>query len=220
MKHCPQCHEQFGDELAFCDVDGTPLVDDTCTPGSALHKTTDIGGRVNSTSTLTAAVTALAGILIGIMLCLVVYIMFPVSGPNATESQNQNRDTTSTRSTASAQVNQISTAPRPSPSPIVEESPSPEASPATEEAEPAAAASSSNAVVNHGPISTAASRTSNTRILITMKDGSSIQADAAWQDEKDVWYRQGGLVSVVQRAKVEKINDLSSASSTTEAPRP
>jgi hypothetical protein len=41
-----------------------------------------------------------------------------------------------------------------------------------------------------------------------MKDGTSVEADAAWEDAQGVWYRRSGLVSFVEKGRVEEITDL------------
>ena len=209
MKHCPRCQGQYLDDCAFCDIDGTPLVDGIAT----LQQAPASRGPVKAISAPAAGVTALIGILIGIVLCLLVYIAFLAPGMNFNESQHPDRQNTATV-TASAPIKQIAPASLPSPSPV-DEAPSPEESEASSDAAPAASTETSAAkiVVNHGPISTGTTMISESRTLITMKDGSSVEADAAWEGAEGIWYRRSGLVSFVERAKVEKISDLGSSRS-------
>jgi hypothetical protein len=62
------------------------------------------------------------------------------------------------------------------------------------------------AALNNGPISTGGRRTTESvHPVIKMKDGSSVEADAAWEDSQGIWYRRGGLVSLVDRSRVEKV---------------
>ena len=223
MKYCPQCKEQFSDELAFCDVDGTALVDDINSLRAALREPSDSPVPARRMSAPPTGVIALLGILIGIVLCMVVYIAFLTPGLNPNDLPNENRENTSTRAAAPAPLNQIASVPLPSPSATAEESPSPEEAEASPEASPAAAPETANrTAVNQGPISTGERRISEGRTLITMKDGSSVEADAAWEDAQGVWYRRSGLVSFVERSKVEKMSDLSDrpAQATAEAARP
>lgn len=216
MKHCPRCQSRFRDELVFCDIDGTPLVDGLGAP----QTTPAIPVRMKSGSATPAGVSALIGILIGIVLCALVYLAFLAPRLNPSESSNQALESTAT-ATAPAPLNQRSAEPLPAPSPLVEESPSPEAADASTEASPAAAnETSAKIAVNSGPISTGTTKVSEGRTLITMKDGSSVEADAAWEDAEGIWYRRSGLVSFVERAKVEKISELSTRNSPTDPPKP
>jgi hypothetical protein len=40
-----------------------------------------------------------------------------------------------------------------------------------------------------------------------MKDGSTVEADAAWEDAQGVWFRRSGLVSFVEKSRVEAITE-------------
>jgi hypothetical protein len=216
MKHCPRCQNQFRDELVFCDIDGTPLVEGL----GARQNTPFIPGPMKSGSTTPAGVSALIGILIGIVLCALVYLAFLAPGLNPNEASNQQLETTVT-ATAPAPLDQRAAEPLPAPSPAVEESPSPEEADASAEASPAAATETSAKIaVNPGPISTGTTTIGEGRTLITMKDGSSVEADAAWEDAEGIWYRRSGLVSFVDRTKVEKISELSTRNSPAEARKP
>lgn len=215
MKYCPRCQGQYLDEFAFCDIDGTPLVDGIGTPQTAPTSFEP----VKPIFALPAGVTALIGMLIGVVLCMLVYIAFLTPGPNSTESPNEDSARTAT-STASAPLNQLAAQPLPSPNPTAEESPSPEESEVSAEAAPTAVTEDAAKLeVNRGTISTGTTTTAEARTVITMKDGSSVEADAAWEDAEGIWYRRSGLVSFVERAKVEKISDVSSRSNPTE-PKP
>ena len=44
--------------------------------------------------------------------------------------------------------------------------------------------------------------------IIKMKDGSSVEAEAAWEDAQGVWYRRSGMVSFVERSRVDKITSV------------
>lgn len=214
MKHCPRCQGQYRDEVAFCDIDGTPLVDGIGTTQQAPASPEP----VKAVAAVPAGVTALIGILIGIVLCTLVYVAFLTPSLNSNESPNKNLGSTAT-ATAPAPLNQIAAEPLPTPSPNAEESPSPQESEASAEAAPGAVTEGpAKTAVNRGPISTGTTTTGEGRTLITMKDGSSVEADAAWEDAEGIWYRRSGLVSFVERAKVEKISDLRSKNPTEAKP--
>jgi len=56
--------------------------------------------------------------------------------------------------------------------------------------------------------------------IIKMKDGSTVEADAAWEDAQGVWFRRSGLVSFVEKSRVEAITEpqRKPAASETKAP--
>jgi hypothetical protein len=45
------------------------------------------------------------------------------------------------------------------------------------------------------------------RTIIKLKSGVRVEADAAWEDRMGIWYRQGGLVSYVERDRIESIGE-------------
>lgn len=190
-----------------------PLVDDIGTP----QKAPASPEPAKAIFALPTGVTALVGILIGIVLCLLVYIAFLTPRPSSIESPNKVSESTAT-STVSAPLNQIAAKPLPSPDPTAEESPSPEEPEVSAEAAPAALTEESPKMeVNRGPISTGTTTSAEARTVITMKDGSSVEAEAAWEDAEGIWFRRSGLVSFVERAKVEKVTEVSSRNNPTEA---
>lgn len=220
MKYCPQCEEHFSDDFAFCDIDGSALVDDISSLRAALRSPSVTAAKVDDSVAQSTSVTALIGILVGIVICMLVYIAFLTPSLKPNDPRDDERST-SARPSAPAPLERIVAAPLPVPSPSIAESPSPE-----EEAEVASAEGNVTPVseagrspVNQGPISTGATRISEGRTLIMMKDGSSVEADAAWEDAQGVWYRRSGLVSFVERSKVERLSDLTSRPAT-DAPKP
>jgi hypothetical protein len=44
-------------------------------------------------------------------------------------------------------------------------------------------------------------------MIIKLKSGVQVEADAAWEDQLGIWYRQGGLVSHVERDRIESIGE-------------
>ncbi|MFN2481877.1 MAG: lytic transglycosylase domain-containing protein [Pyrinomonadaceae bacterium] len=44
---------------------------------------------------------------------------------------------------------------------------------------------------------------------VHLKDGTTIEADEAWEDPQGVWYRQGGVSYLVERARVKSIERAS-----------
>jgi hypothetical protein len=191
MKQCPECNEVFDNQKAFCDMDGAELVRLTDSP-RAISETNPPAGSTP------VWVTGVIGGLIGIILCVLLYIAFLAPKRETALQDNQNTETTTPKS------NQIAVMPAP---PRETASPTETASPAEAEASPTAspaapAAATPPPAVNHGPIATSGK---NERAIIKMKDGSTLEADAAWEDKQGIWYRRSGVVSLLDKNKVEAI---------------
>ena len=154
---------------------------------------------------------------IGIILCLLAITFKLTLFP---ESKDSNRQLTSTSRQPPRPVsNQVAATQKPQP----EAEPEAE-TPADETTEPDSETSqvadstpveTTVAGLNNGPVSTGAGvQAVHTQTLIKLKDGSSVAADAAWEDSQGVWYRRGGLVSFVDRKQVERIVDVGQAAPT------
>ena len=211
MKQCPQCSEHFGDEQKFCDSDGTLLVDKTVLLRQALKASAGMVGNVASSEPVNTQAQRMwpiitIGILIGIIISLSAYMMLK-SMPEKEEEKNKRSESARLTSDVSAQPRVIASAPLPVLSPEA----SPEAS-AEEIASPVPEAvpqpSEPSVSLNHGPISTNQQEGEKRgRTLIKLKSGVSVEADAAWEDRLGIWYRQGGLVSYVERERIESIGE-------------
>jgi len=195
MKQCPECNEVFSDQKAFCDIDGSELSYVSAPPRSA-----------------TGWVTGAIGGLIGVIVCVLLYMAF--LAPNRQDIQDQARRAGETKETAPSKPGQVAVAPLQSQVPATEtaspaETGSPtEAEPAPAESPAAPATTPAPAALNNGPIATGGKLLNgNERAIIKMKDGSSVEADAAWEDSQGVWYRRSGLVSFVERSRVEAITE-------------
>lgn len=217
MRRCPECHELFGGTEKFCENDGTPL-----------QEVAAAASAPNGWTSRDAWVLATFGLMGGIVLSLFVSaFLFASWGDEglATREDFERPDPAGTRS-AAARPPQMASALRPEATPTPAESPTPE----EEEAEQAAApppdpapASTPHpipAALNQGPVSTGGSRTEGAQgqTLIRLKDGTQVEADAAWEDSQGVWYRRGALVSFVERARVETITGRAQPEAATAAP--
>src|ERR1043165_5607886 len=139
MKQCPECNELFDDQKAFCDMDGSALSNANVPPLSG-----------NSSAWVTGAI----GGLIGVIICVLLYMLFLLPGRQSDLEQDrraaQTKEPTVIQPSRAALVpanNQIPAAePSPTESPA-EEAPSP--SPAV-----ARAAAPPPAALNNGPIAT------------------------------------------------------------------
>ena len=192
MKQCPECNELFDDQKAFCDMDGSALSNATAPPSSG-----------NSS----VWVTGVIGALIGLIICVLLYMLFLLPGRQSDLEQDrraaQTKEPTVVQPSRAALLpasNQIPATETPSPSPA-EETPSP--SPAAPAATPPPAA------LNNGPIATGTKKelASTDHAIIKMKDGTTVEADAAWEDAQGIWFRRSGLVSFVEKSRVEAITE-------------
>jgi hypothetical protein len=200
MKQCPLCKEHFADEQRFCDADGTPLIDDVRKgPGLNAEALPPMqNGRANQVWPIVTI-----GILIGVIICLTAYAVMmrpPAEKPNnRTDSAKLTTESSLPATTKRAEPIPAASIPQPSPEATATETASP--APAVAEVpQPAAAA------LNTGPISTDREHGEKRgRMLIKLKSGVTVEADAAWADQLGIWYRQGGLVSYVERDRIESI---------------
>ena len=205
MKRCPQCYEAYDDEERFCEADGQELLaDPTFSP---------------PVETVTAPPAARAvwwpaaalGILVGVVIGAGVFAagaLMSASEPDQSPANSraiEPRETVAARPVVSANS---------APTPEAEESPSPEAEELAE-AEPSPVPEAENKTasvqLNQGPISTGEKKTKSTEsesgvhTVIEMNDGSTLDVDAAWEDQQGIWYRRGGLVSFVDSSRVKAI---------------
>ena|SRR5215216_5287897 len=204
MKQCPECNELFDDQKAFCDMDGAALVDQTDSLRAALSRATPPSGNSS------VWVTGVIGGLIGIIVCVLLYIVFLAPGRNL----NQERRGTETKETTPVKPSQVALVPANNQVPANQApSPTETESPAEETASPspaAPAATPAPAALNHGPIATGTRElAAGERAIIKMKDGSTVEADAAWEDAQGIWFRRSGLVSFVEKSRVEAITEAS-----------
>lgn len=205
MKQCPECQQHFEDSQNFCDADGTPLRDETELLREALKTP---GETVPTLPVQKMWPIVTIGILIGVIICLGAYVVMITKAPQNAEPDKKPETAKLNTSTQSAQAATIR--PEALPSPTVEE-PVAEASPTESPAETAAEVAESTeetASLNNTPISTnRQDGEKRGRTIIKLKGGVRVEADAAWEDRMGIWYRQGGLVSYVERDRIESIGE-------------
>jgi hypothetical protein len=127
---------------------------------------------------------------------------------------------------APARPAQTASALKPEANPTPAETPTPEEEEAEQAAAPSPAPAPSAAprplpaTLNQGPVSTGGGRTEGAQgqTLISLTDGTRVEADAAWEDSQGVWYRRGALVSFVERARVATIIGRAQPEAATVAP--
>lgn len=221
MMQCPECHELFDDGQKFCDVHGVALVDETVLLRDALVDSTSNTAKPDVSNVVG---TALIGIFVGVVISLLIYLLF-LAPSSSTHDADRDRPSSASQ-TASGRPNPMVASPGlprsvETPTPIeVEPSPSPSPSPSPTST-PATSPEAPPARMDNGPISTGTKRTAEmAQTIIKMKDGSSVEAEAAWEDAQGVWYRRGGLVSFVERSRVDKITGVAEPRpATAEAPK-
>ncbi len=215
MKLCPVCNESFDEQKSFCDIDGSALVDQTAFLRAALSQADQ--SPTHSSAWLTGTI----GGFIGIIVCVLLYMLFIMPGKQAElEKQrrsNELRETTTPKPNQVALVPMSDKIPVPSPSPVETESPAAAPSPSLA----APAPTQIPAALNNGPIATGSKEVANNdHAIIKMKDGTTVEADAAWEDAQGVWFRRSGLVSFVEKSRVEAITEPQRKSPATETKTP
>lgn len=217
MKQCPVCNELFDDQKAFCDMDGSPLVDQTDSMRAAL-----VQANASASANSSVWVTGAIGGLIGVIVCVLLYIVFLAPGrQNAIDQERRGTETKETKPVTPSQVALVPTNSQiPAPSPSPEETASPETAASPSPAAPAV--TPAPAALNNGPIATGTKKelTGGDRAIIKMKDGSTVEADAAWEDAQGIWFRRSGLVSFVEKSRVEAITEPQRKPAATESKTP
>ncbi len=219
MKQCPDCYEHFEDHGNYCDIDGTPLVDEATLLRATLRNgaaDTQFNRQVNPSSSWEAWISVAIGVLIGVILCLVVYVGMP--------APIQDRERPRRDEVRSAKEQFAPLSPRQPVSSLAEAAPvlsTEEAAPVENQQEIAAdsapspaltfeAAKATSPSLNKDAVSTGVKeRGEQGRALIRMKDGASVEVDAAWKDGEGIWYRRGAMVSFIELARVEAITETS-----------
>ena len=97
MKQCPECNEVFDNQKAYCDMDGAVLV-----------KLTDSPRAISQTNALPGStpvwMTGVIGGLIGIIVCVLLYIAFLAPNRDTTQPDRRNNQNSETAPPKSNQV--------------------------------------------------------------------------------------------------------------------
>jgi hypothetical protein len=150
------------------------------------------------------------GVLIGVIICLGAYVVM-ISRSNEQADVTKKRTETAKLSASDRSVQPVTIKPAELPAPTVEQpaaEESPTESPSATPAEVVQKAQEPSASLNDSPISTNRQEGEKRgRTIIKLKGGVRVEADAAWEDQMGIWYRQGGLVSYVERDRIESITE-------------
>lgn len=214
MKICTDCDRSFDDAQGFCQFDGAVLVDETELLRAALPEAFDRNAGEDPDEDIewipvskpTPAWLILPlGVLIGVVLAAAVYVLW-LSPALTAENRTQEQPAAVKRQPDNNRVSQVASfnAP-PTASPV--EQPSNEAEP--ERGPVPKPPETAPPRLNEGPISTGSQvRGQDSRVLIKIRGAGSLEADAAWEDGQNLWYRRGSLVSSVRRDRVEAITEI------------
>ena len=205
MKRCPQCNSLFPDEENFCEIDGTQLNSDTDAP------------RLPPAQTMAPAPTGDQSVQIILLVAAAIFGVLLVFGYLALTRQRE-QPGQSNLSSSAGQPQVVSTpipATRiPTPTPSEEPSPSPSPSPT-----PSAQASSTPVQLSSNPISTnVVSREKSGPMRIQLDSGVTIEAEEVWQTGEGIWYRKGGVVSLIDPKHIKSIERPQQPAASSSAP--
>ena len=216
MKLCPQCDFIYEDEQGLCDMDGKELVyhpAPVAIQQSAMRPTRltiDLPAR----SPRRFPVLLLGVVVLATLLSVIYFAQLY-------RSRSSNPDHSAIQT--SGQSTALDTTPQTSPSNLVG---AVGATSLPEQAEgvvlggppPSAQSSAAKAaLIGARPASgldTAGAPYGNSRlpIIVRLNNGASIKVDEAWETKEGIWYRQGGMVTMLKRSQVEAIERPASLS--------
>jgi len=194
MKRCPQCSFLYLDTDEVCDLDGTPLiqVNDAEVEGSTAPIPATVPPKSEKPGSQRGLIlTAAGGLLIGVV---IVFGYVGLSRRRAPQVQLPQPVAQVAMPSPSQPLTIETATPTPEPSPSPSERSSPAPSPRT-----------SRAVVNNNPVSTTANQKTTGPVVIRLTNGSRIEADEAWRTREGVWYRRGGVVTLLNSGRVKSI---------------
>ena len=213
MKRCPECESVFLDSDQFCELDGTPLVADYSHSNPVVGERAEqevqqvpgtdskAAARQPEQSWKTLALVGAAGVAIGVVLFLVYY------GLTRRAPTRIANESPANVSVSQQQIPLLASRPSPVPSasPSAQPSPSPSALPsASRQAASAQIELSSSAVSTGGD-----EKTKRGPVIIRLTNGSSVEADEAWETGEGIWYRRRGILTLLERKQVKAIEKAS-----------
>lgn len=215
MKYCPNCREIYDEAQRFCERDGASLRP-IAAAGARTHAPRTRPGAAGRSYTSSHLVGVGAiGVVVGIVVVMTAMMgafTLTRNGADETRSSHESDAPVVLRESRSAPP-----APRAATSTIplyerVEPTPSPEPSPSAEDE---ADEARDSAVVSPAPVKPSAESASRENTgpddsrgegaVIRLKDGATIEADDVWADRYGFWYRRGGLVARVERARIASV---------------
>lgn len=213
VRRCVTCNSIYGDDVRFCDTDGTPLLSvEALAPPPAARVSRDALKTWGAAAAFIGLIAA-AGF-------AAISLLGPAPTPPSTGEQ-VGRVAVGV-GTQNAPPPAAAT-PRPSPSPPSDWlsalfGPSATPSPTPPEMTPSPTASPTPAATSTGPAGRAeepepaqgggeASGPGSTMTVISFGDGTSLEVDDVWRDEQGVtWYRRGGLMARIEGKRIKAIS--------------
>ena len=129
MKHCPSCYETYGDELIFCELDGTHLVAGPQTAEDAGQSAPATAPPAPRAERVTDLRMLGMGLAIGILVCTATLAFFSLMRRGG-EQEKLSEPSKAADTTATTPPRRSSYEPPPAESPTPEATPSPTATPA------------------------------------------------------------------------------------------
>jgi hypothetical protein len=201
MKRCPECHSLFPDTDHFCELDGTTLAadsDNNLVADARIEQElrTVLAKRRGQYWPPLALVSVAAVAIIGLVLFLVYQGIMR-------EAQNTSNEPSTNMAVAQQEIPlpPLRSVPVANASPSPEPFPSPSAMPS-----PAVQAESARVVLSSNPVSTSGDeKTRRGQVTILLTNGTSVEADEAWETGEGIWYRRRGVVTLLERGQVKAI---------------
>lgn len=202
MKRCPECDSLSPDTDQFCELDGTTLVaeysDNNFVAGDRIEQELRavLAKQRRGPYWPPLALVAVAAVASGLVLFLV-YRGIMRDAPNSSNEPSMNM------AVAPQQIPlpPLRSVPIASASPSAEPSPSPSSM-----SSPAVQAESARAALSSSPVSTGGDeKTRRGQVTIRLTNGTTIEADEAWETGEGIWYRRRGVVTLLERAQVKAI---------------
>ncbi|HEV2826059.1 MAG TPA: hypothetical protein VGW76_00550 [Pyrinomonadaceae bacterium] len=217
MKLCPQCDFIYEDNQGFCDMDGQELVhdsaagvvDQTTPPEMSTSLPARSRGKRLSVLFVGAVVltTLLSVIYLGQRQSRTTYAAIPIQSlqqPPTSDSNRRPSQVTSTSNTAtdaSLTVESLDPSSLPAGTAAALTDASKTQAPSTHATEASADAAAEAMAPNQ-----------SAPVILRLTNGSLIKADDAGETRNGVWYRQGGMVTVLKRSQVRAIERRRSSS--------
>ena len=216
MKLCPQCDFIYEDEQGLCDMDGKELVYHPAPVAvqQSVMRPTRLTIDLPARSPRRFPVLLLGVVVLATLLSVIYFAQLY-------RSRSSNPDHSAIRT--SGQSTAHDTTPQTSPSNLagaVGATSLPEQAEGVVlgETPPSAQSSAAKAdLIGVRPASgldMAGVPSGNSRqpIILRLKNGASIKVDEAWETRDGIWYRQGGMVTMLKRSQVEAIERPASRS--------
>jgi hypothetical protein len=206
MKRCPECHSSFPDTDQFCERDGTILVaeypDSNVVAGDWTEQelravlASDARNQRRRENWQALALVTVAAVAIGL-------VLFLVYQGTTREAQDSFNEPSTNMAVAQQQMPlpPLRSVEIASASPSAEPSPSPSLI-----SSPAVQAESARAELSSSPVSTGGDeKTKRGQVTIRLKNGTTVEADEAWETGEGIWYRRRGVVTLLERDQVKAI---------------